>query len=205
MKISIIIFTLLLSGLITRCHADPMNENLPLMPKGERVPYSCNLTQFKAIPSASTTSPLDDKRIPGAGRLLREYTAIRTAEHIYEISGIVLDDNVGVPKENASVFIGNIETDNTLTLVARTDKQGHFFFRINNKTAAQMRQWAESRGFTVGNISAVGSSQEVIFNNRKYLYVGESDVDLYRYEIPYQKAEQAVAGYPPQGVGSPEP
>jgi len=157
------------------------------MPGGERVAYSIELNLFKAEASALSTSPLDFKRVPGAGRLLKEWKLVKVSEHVYEVSGIVNNDNSGMVEKDSAVFIGNIEVNDLLRLTTKTNVKGYFKFTIDNRTFENKKKDGLLKGFVLisQNKHEEKFKQETIYLRKKYLYFGESGVDLYRYEIPY--------------------
>jgi len=162
----------------------------------EEVAYSVDLSRVKAQPTPLPESPY---QIIGRGRILAAWRLIKLSEHVYELSGTVHDDNVYHPAQGAAVLVGNIETNDMLRLVARTDPKGQFKVRIDNRTYDQRMQAAMAEASTkkyivvARNDSKYADTQETIYLKEKYLYLGQNNVNLFRYEIPYAQAEQNVA------------
>ena len=129
--------------------------------------------------------------MPGAGSLIREWRIVQTYEHAYTISGTIVNDNTGLRSANAAIFLGNLEVDDKIRLMARTNEKGEFTFNVSNQTTEHVQQQFEENGLTVFIIPSNGKkprSQEEIYAAHKYLYTGLSNIDLYRYEIPYDQA-----------------
>ena len=159
----------------------------------ERIAYSVNLSHFKAHPTEPSISPLLDKRVPGAGRLLDEWRLVKLNENVYELSGTVYNDNSYFPADGAAVLLGNIAVSDTLRLVAKTDAKGRFKVSLDNRTFAQYKREVEAEGYIVVRIDkGKPETQEMIYLKNRYLYIGDSDVDLYRYEIPTKRQNKTL-------------
>ena len=197
---------ILATALLLAFPAMARSGELPVAGK-TRVAYSVNLTHFRARPTKQSDSPLLGRRIPGTGRVLSEWRLVKIDEHVYELSGTVRDDNAFFPKKGAAVLIGNISANDILHLVAKTDATGRFSVRLDNRTFAQRKQAIEKAGGTLIRMDGGHpEDQEMLYRRNKYLYLGESNVDLYRYEIPYNDAEEPdreATSKPAPDLGSP--
>jgi hypothetical protein len=164
-----------------------------LCPPGSRVPYSIDLHLYQANPSQPITSPLDLRNYAGSGRILKEWKVVERSDHVYKISGLVISDNAGTRGKGTPILIGNIEVSDRLTLMTRTDDDGHFEILVDNGTYAERKRRAEAAAEAMGTkLISYGLGEDptdhaTIYRNRKYLYIGDSGIDLYRYEIPYDK------------------
>jgi hypothetical protein len=166
----------------------------PTVPKGYRVPYSIDRSIFtvrRSSPAETDPGSFAGRRTPGGGCALREWKVAKMADHVYRISGTVVDDNAGLPVPDAAILVGNISICPQLRLLATADEDGAFRIEIDNRTWEQLKADAQAHGFVAWrDEDDPPLPQDIIYSMHRYLYVGQSYYDLYRYEIPYEMAEQ---------------
>ncbi|MEI6810049.1 MAG: hypothetical protein WCN95_15130 [bacterium] len=178
-------------------------DDVPL--KARQIPFACDRTHVIAQPTKTMTDSRHFWRnTPGAGRCLRRWTIRQERAYVFRIEGTITDDNVGFPVAGADIYVGNLGVTNVLDHYGTSQTNGHFQISVSIATWDDVRQTMPTnntwRTIPTNYWTATDPSNnyptathETLKRDRRYLYVGCDGVDLYQYEIPYEKVEP-VAG-----------
>ena len=113
--------------------------------------------------------------IPGRG-VLKEWKLEQSETGRYTLFGHLISNNTGFRKQGVPIYTGNLSLTNIVRLMALSDADGNFKFRLNSYRNAKTQEEAD-----------------------KYLYVGQRYTLLMQYEIPYKDVQQrksSVRGKP---------
>ena len=165
-------------------------------PKFHRVEFACDRSTVAAYPTTSNHVDIIDRdsRIPGAGRFISHWNTYKDAPYLLRIDGTIVSDNSASPVPDADLYVGNLQETNILHHYGTSGTNGYFSIWVSIETVDDFKKRlpADVRMAVARSSSWAHATHESMKKALRYLYVGRDGIDLYEYEIPYDKAEPSA-------------